>query len=328
MTKVGTTLTVTVADGRIALGNAASPLVTLTGVNGTLVLTPAGVYGQVAADLQLDVPSITLTGSFKVRFNTTRPTRTSPLPEVVTLKPGFRVAATGVSISASPARPSAAASSSSASSGPGPTFTPEVRIAVADLTLTLGSAVEVLGSHHWKGALLITSSGVAATFSGSLGSGTVADPYVFTLGTGITVGGTVALVVNTSPVAVDETFTVDPARRHHDLDPPRRPGGPGVPGLGQRHAHRRHGRLLRLVRRGPEHQARLRRHPGQPRAGTDVGHRHRHRRRQRRRQARPAPRHLGRRLALPRHRRLGLPGDRCQDLGRGRGRARPRRPRP
>ena len=208
VTKVGTTLTVTVANGRIVLGNAASPLATLTGVNGTLVLTSAGIYGQVAANLQLDVPSVTLTASFKVRFNTTTTDQSITVPETATLTPGFRVVATGVTLGIA-GQTLGGNIVIERIVGPGPTFTPEVRIAVADLTLTLGSAVTVLASHHWNGALLITSSGVAATFSGSLGSGTVADPYVFTLGTGITVGGAVALVVNTSPVAVDETFTVE-----------------------------------------------------------------------------------------------------------------------
>ena len=208
VTKVGTTLTVTVANGRIVLGNAASPLATLTGVNGTLVLTSAGIYGQVAANLQLDVPSVTLTASFKVRFNTTTTDQSITVPETATLTPGFRVVATGVTLGIA-GQTLGGNIVIERIVGPGPTFTPEVRIAVADLTLTLGSAVTVLASHQWNGALLITSSGVAATFSGSLGSGTVADPYVFTLGTGITVGGAVALVVNTSPVAVDEAFTVE-----------------------------------------------------------------------------------------------------------------------
>ena len=280
VTKVGTTLTVTVADGRIALGNSASPLVTLTGVNGSLVLTSAGVYGQVAADLQLDVPSISLTGSFKVRFNTTTTDQPITLPGRSSPKPGFRVAATGVSISIA-GQTLGGNIVIERIVGPAPTFTPEVRVAVADLTLTLGSAVAVRASHHWNGALLITSSGVAATFSGSLGSGSVADPYVFTLGTGITVGGTVALVVNTSPVAVDETFSVDLPGGATTSIHLVAPAGPAfqisVAGTLTVGTVVFTGSFVVAQSTKPGYGG----HAGLPRAGRDVVHRHRHRRRQR-----------------------------------------------
>ena len=152
----------TVTDGRIALGSAASPLVTLTGVNGTLVLTAAGMYGQIAADRAARRPVGHAVRQLpRSSFNTTAVDQPITIPTTATLTPGFRVVATGVTLGIAGQTLSGNVVIERRTG-----TSPEVSIAVAGLTLQLGSAVNVLAVHDWKGALLITSSGVAATFSG------------------------------------------------------------------------------------------------------------------------------------------------------------------
>ncbi|MBK8459221.1 MAG: hypothetical protein IPL43_02530 [Micropruina sp.] len=211
ITKSTASLQVLVANGRLVLGTPTQPLVTVTDIEGTLVLTSGGLYGQVSAAVQLEIPAITLSGAFQLRFNTTiadaviqtAGAATSELSddEFLTLTPGIRVAAIGVLLTIA-----------GQSLGGNVVIerraglNPEVSIAFADLTLSLGTAVVITAEHDWTGAILITPTSIAATFSGSLGGGAV-DP-VFNLGSSITLGGTVSLQINNGPLAVNRSFDV------------------------------------------------------------------------------------------------------------------------
>ena len=81
-----------------------------------------------------------------------------------------------------------------------------VTIVVADLTLQMGPTgspfIHVRPSNHWSGALMITKSGIAATFSGTLTD-------ILSLPGDVHLSGAVKFNINTGTAAVNRTFTVD-----------------------------------------------------------------------------------------------------------------------
>ena len=187
-------LRIDIANGSLALGTPSAPLVRATGVSGSVVLVSDGLYGSLMASVALDVPSVSLSGGFALQLNTTLASQTV---DAKILAPGLRIVAMGATLSIAG---QSMGGSVVIERRPGPD--PEISIAVAELTLSLGGVVSVDTSDNWSGALLITPTGVAATFSGN-------TTGIFTLPTGLGLtGGDVELAVNTGTAAVDRTFVV------------------------------------------------------------------------------------------------------------------------
>ncbi len=64
-------VTIAATNLSLNLGAQVNNLISLSNGNGTFILTQAGLAGEAGATLALNVPSLTLTGSFKVRINNT-----------------------------------------------------------------------------------------------------------------------------------------------------------------------------------------------------------------------------------------------------------------
>ncbi|HSF99150.1 MAG TPA: VCBS repeat-containing protein, partial [Ornithinibacter sp.] len=195
VTKSTSSLTVSIANGSLSLGTATAPLVRATAVTGTLVLLSAGMYGSISASVAVDIPALTLAGTFTVEVNTTAVDQPVGSP---TLEPGLRIVATGATLTVA-----GQSLGGNVVIERRPGTSPEVSIAVADMTLSLGGFVTVTAANHWTGALLITPGGIAATFSGNTSG-------IFTgLPSGLTLsGGDVSFAINTGPAPVDRTFSV------------------------------------------------------------------------------------------------------------------------
>ncbi|HEX5859287.1 MAG TPA: hypothetical protein VFY91_14380, partial [Microbacterium sp.] len=191
--KSGADLTLTLANGVIALGASASPVVSVTGIAGTFRLNAAGMAGSVSAVLSVNVPVLTVSGAVSVQINSgaTAVTLDDGGPGEVELQPGLRIEVADATITiAGQALGADRVLISRTPAG-------EVAFAVTDMTLQLGTFVNITTAHAWSGAMLITPQGVAASFSGS-------TTGIFTL-PGLTLGGDVEFAVNTSTAAVRRT---------------------------------------------------------------------------------------------------------------------------
>ncbi|MDA8439896.1 MAG: hypothetical protein M0Z51_13690, partial [Propionibacterium sp.] len=183
------TVTAIVANGTLAFGSTASPLVSATGINGFLTTlggaTP-GLYGELNAHVAFDASSVSLSSSVMLQINTTGTSQTVGLDTVTA---GVRVVATnptlvigGLSVGAGTVSISRDAAGTT------------VTMSVTNLTLSLGSVVTITSGNAVSGSVIISPDGVAGVFSvGSLGS-------MFRLPGSLT--GTVTLQLNTGTAAV------------------------------------------------------------------------------------------------------------------------------
>ncbi|NMM34119.1 MAG: hypothetical protein HHJ13_09000, partial [Phycicoccus sp.] len=174
ITKTGASLTVAVTNGQLAFGPAGAPVVRATAVNGSLTATATGVVGSLQATVEVAIPSVSLTGTVAVTVNSATGTLAVDITTANLTIAGQSLGATLVTIRR--------------------TATGDVSLVVDNLTLSLGTFVNVNTPNNWDGALLVTAQGVAGSFSGSLTG-------VFTL-PGLTVTGQVQFAVNTGTAAV------------------------------------------------------------------------------------------------------------------------------
>ena len=183
------------------LGNG---LVHVANGQGLFVLTSAGLAGTATATISSTAASFG--GTFGIAINTTPSAVTetvNSLTIAVPAGPYIRVSGTGVSLAlpgpsgTSPASLKGDFSLESLGTGP----TSMVRIAAANVTVALGDSgggpdfVDVSGGEAF---FLVSSAGVAGTLSGSV---TTSVPNV-------AFGGTFAVTVNGTGVAVHQQFTV------------------------------------------------------------------------------------------------------------------------
>ncbi|MEU1973056.1 VCBS repeat-containing protein, partial [Microbacterium sp. NPDC019599] len=191
--KTDTTLTLTIENGVIRFGTAASPLVTVTEIDGVFELTPTGMAGSVSATLEVTVPGLAVSGDVAVQINsgTADVVLNDGDPDEITLRPGLKVEVADALLTV--AGQSLGASRILISRTPNG----EVGFAVERLTLQLGTFVNITAAHNWSGAMLVTPRGVAASFSGS-------TTGIFTL-PGLTLGGDVEFAINTTTAAVRRT---------------------------------------------------------------------------------------------------------------------------
>ncbi|MHB1572001.1 MAG: beta strand repeat-containing protein, partial [Solirubrobacteraceae bacterium] len=166
-------------------------LVTESGGAGTLDIVSGasgGIYGEVTGSIAINVPNVTLSGTVDVQFNTTN------APQSVTVA-GNKVplAANTLAFSATNVKLTVA----NQTVGGNFTFTQAtvngqqvVTLGISDLTLQLGSFVNITAANHIGGAVIITSTGVAGTFNGNANG-------IFNLPTGVTLNlGTFSIAFN------------------------------------------------------------------------------------------------------------------------------------
>jgi len=65
-----------IANGELGLGDGTTDFVRVTNAGGSLFITPAGIYGQLSATVAVDIPQVTMSGSFTLQINKTNKTQT------------------------------------------------------------------------------------------------------------------------------------------------------------------------------------------------------------------------------------------------------------
>ncbi len=206
VTKAGTTesrVRVGLANIRLALGDAASPVLEVTGGSGFFLVTPTvgtvpgGFAGTFTATIQLNVPSITLGGTFTVVLNNTANAvdetflvGVGPVSLKVDAGPYLKVAGTGVSVGVL----GQTLSGNFAFEQNTVAGAKRIRFNAANVSLNLGAgAVTVTGG---TATFLVTSAGFAGDISGVLA---VNVP-------GVAFSGPIKVRVNNTAAAVNQTF--------------------------------------------------------------------------------------------------------------------------
>ena len=213
---------VTLTDGELVLADGSGRAIArATDLDGTIRMasrrvgdtTSGGVYGAIVGAVSLDVPNVSFASKLQVSFNTTAASKSVAVVTAVasdgtettvtqTVPQGVQLTATGATLVVG-----------GQVIGGDVTITSEpvtggrrVRIAVEHLTLRLGPVaspiVDVTTADSWHGVFVVSPTGMAGRFVGSLG--------VFHI-PNITMSGAVELAVNTGSAAVDANGDGDTA---------------------------------------------------------------------------------------------------------------------
>ena len=192
----GTDVVATLDDAAVALGSA----VTVTALTGTIHFGSSGVAASLAAHIAVAALGLDVDG--QLLLNTTAaPVTLTVGPGTVDLPAGpyLRAEVTGATLSILGQSISADVAVERATAADGSVTT---RIGLADvaLTLTAGStSTQTVGITHGAGLLVIGPSGLAGRVSGDVTS---------TLGSDVSLTGTLSLAVNTTAAAVNTSLTV------------------------------------------------------------------------------------------------------------------------
>ncbi|MEQ1862956.1 MAG: hypothetical protein ABMA13_23795, partial [Chthoniobacteraceae bacterium] len=194
---------VAVSKVSIQLGDGGTPFVSVTNGRGSFLVTAAGLAGRIDADVALNVPGVTFSGSFGVAVNTT----TAAVMD--TFEVGGETimldlpAGPYLRIDANKAQLNVAGQSLSGNFafervtrvGAGPA----VRIAASDVSLKLGDgATDLVTLSNGQGNLLVTAAGIAGRFSADIATNIP----------GVSISGSLALEINNTTAAVNETLMV------------------------------------------------------------------------------------------------------------------------
>ena len=184
-----TTTTVTISNGALTIAAGGTTYLSLTGGQGSLTISPAGIVGSLSATVQtIAIPGVTLS-SVAIALNTT-----STAAQGIPAGPFFGVEANGASVSITGQTLTANLAIQVSTGSGGGTL---VAIAVTNASASFGGGLATLS--NGSGALLVSSGGVAGTFTGTI---TLNVP-------GVSISGTLSVQVNTSTQAVPSTqFTV------------------------------------------------------------------------------------------------------------------------
>ena len=204
----------------LGLGDGTTNFVNVSNGNGTLSIVSSssannnqgGVYGQFGGNVAIDVPGVSFAGTLQVQFNTTGVTQGSLAAGTTQISgSGVHLTVAGVQMGADSFTITVTQGTASGSS----TTETAVEIYVKNLTLSLGTFVNVTSANQLTGPIIIDSGGVAAMFSATnIGS-------IFTI-PGVTIGpatGTMsaAFELNTGTQPVNETVT-DPTNGNQTID--------------------------------------------------------------------------------------------------------------
>ncbi len=195
------TVTIAFANAGLALSAAATPLVTVTGASGALILTTGGAVGEVAGTVQVATGSgVSVTGNFEIGVNATN----------MAVDQTFTVNGSPVLVNL-PAGPVVQVQAQAAVlTVAGQTLTADeitfqqsrTGIAVAGVNvgyITRAGPTQILSLQQMSFAGLLTPTGLAGAALGAVLTGPDAS-------LGITVSGTASLYLNTTPTG--QTFTI------------------------------------------------------------------------------------------------------------------------
>ncbi|MDA8436815.1 MAG: FG-GAP-like repeat-containing protein, partial [Actinomycetales bacterium] len=207
--------TVVVATGVSAsLGGA----VTIADGSAAFVVGPDGVVGQVGGGVSLTVPGVAFSGTLRVAVNTTTAAVSRTLTAGGTTilldlpaGPYLQVEGTGISLTIAGQTISADLSVTRGTNADGPV----TLLALANVNVAFGTgATYGVRLSDGSGLLVVTSAGVAGRLSGTL---------AVSLPAGISLSGSLALAINSTPSRVTESATVGTTTVSVDV-----PGGPYV----------------------------------------------------------------------------------------------------
>src|SRR5262249_44707016 len=149
----------------LGLGDGTTTFVRVTGANGQIVLTSAGMYAYLEATVTADIPDVSVTGAFKLALNNTGAAQ-QVNGGTVTIDPGLKVTGTGLAIDILGQH---LGGNFTFEQVDGPNNTKVIKVSVDHLTLKLANPsspsapfVEITDG---TGALIIDRHGVAATLS-------------------------------------------------------------------------------------------------------------------------------------------------------------------
>ncbi|OQY08208.1 MAG: hypothetical protein B6I22_01165, partial [Desulfobacteraceae bacterium 4572_123] len=184
--KNGDVIELALSNAYVGFGDGTTDFISAAIASGNLSISSAGVTGEIAgAELSANIPDLSFSGTFALEIDT------------VSADKFVRIEGVGVSLEI-------------AGQSLGGNFTFEsittaggervVRLGASALNLTLGDpASPFVAITGGSGAMIISSSGVAAGFS--------IDPVFNVPGVSIS-GGTVSFEINTTPAPVNETFQI------------------------------------------------------------------------------------------------------------------------
>ena len=229
-TSGGGVVTINLSNVTLGLGDGTTNFVNVSNGSGTLSIVssttvngaPAagGVYGQFGGSVAIDVPGVSFAGTLQVQFNTTGATQGSLSAGTTQISgSGVHLAVAGVQMGAD----SFTITVTQGTPVGGSTSETAVEIYVKNLTLSLGTFVNVTTANALTGAIIINHNGVAATFSATnIGS-------IFTI-PGVTIGQaptpaptmSMSFEINTGTQPVNETIT-DQTNGSQTIDVPAGP---------------------------------------------------------------------------------------------------------
>ena len=191
-------MTITLANVSLGLGDGTTNFVSVTNGSGSLSLSAAnGTSGSFAGNVAIDVPGVSFNGTLSVNFATTAGnTAISITGSNVSLSiAGETISATSVLITVQTA----------AIAGTPPTSETAVEVAFTGLSLQFGSYVNIPPAAGLSGAMLIDHNGVAAAFSAATTGSVFSIPGAgFGPATGTTMS--LSLRINTGAQPVNETI--------------------------------------------------------------------------------------------------------------------------
>jgi len=198
---------VAVSNGAVALGDAASPLVRVTAASGRLLVSSAGVAGEISGSLSLNfAPVVTFTGNIVAAFNTTANAVSEDFTvgsETVRLDlpagPYTRVEVRGTDAT-HPATLKVLGQSLSGNFAfeqiTNTAGQRRVRLAASSVSLSLGGIVSVTNG---QGMLLVNNDGLAGSFSANV---------ALTLPAGISLSGDFAIAINQTGRSINESLNI------------------------------------------------------------------------------------------------------------------------
>ena len=196
-TATAATTTITLANVGLRLGTPQRDFVTVSGGTGTLIIGSGGVYGNLAANVAVSVPGISLSGAFALTLNTTgAPQTLGTGSTAVNVPNGVSVSGAGVSLDIL-----------------GQTLTGDVGfsydstnkvvgIGLSNVTLNLGDGTTTFVSATvTQGAILLRNDGIAGQLTVALTTPGIPSSV-------LSFNGTATLTINTTPGPVSGSINV------------------------------------------------------------------------------------------------------------------------
>ncbi|NOS68309.1 MAG: calcium-binding protein, partial [Verrucomicrobia bacterium] len=210
--KTATEVRLNIANVTLKLGDGSTDLVTVTNGSGFFIVRSAagadtgGIAGTFSADIALNLPGITVTGTFGVTVN-----NTNQIVNTIPAGPYVKISVTGGSLVVAGQTITGGIEFEQITKPGGAKFT---KIKLTEVSLSIGDGTKnYVEITHGNGLILATTGGVAADFSATLALTNLPD---------VSLGGGVRVRINTLTRAVSESFTAT----NGDVVALTLPGGP------------------------------------------------------------------------------------------------------